>query len=368
MRIAQIAPPLETVPPSRYGGTERVVADLTEQLVRRGHEVTLFASGDSPTPARLVPIVDQALWRHPRYRDFAPFLAIALGKLAREADRYDIVHNHLDFVGFPLARCLPCPVVSTLHGRLDLPEAVPLYDEFGDVPLVSISDAQRRPVPHANWVANVPHGIDVESFTFSPRPEPYLAFLGRIAPDKGLDTAIRAARRAGMPLKIGARLPLGMDDDPNARADRAYYEEIIKPLLREPGIELIGEVGGGDKDRLLGNAVALLFPIRWPEPFGLVMVEALACGTPVVALREGSVPEVIEHGATGLICDDEDEMVRAIGHLGEIDRVRCRAAAEWRFSAAKMAERYERVYEQLVWTTRTGRARARNAGEAVAAR
>jgi glycosyltransferase involved in cell wall biosynthesis len=327
------------------------VATLTEQLVRRGHDVTLFASGDSATSARLVPSVDTALWHQDRYGDFAPFLAITLGKLAREMDGFDIVHNHLDFVGFPLGRCLPCPMVSTLHGRLDLPEMIPLYEEFGDVSLVSISHEQRRPIPQANWVATVPHGIDLDAFTFNERPTGYLAFLGRIAPDKGLDTAIRVARRSGIPLKIAAREPLTMASDLNARADRQYYDEVIKPLLRGPGVEMIGEVGGIEKDIFLQGAAALLFPIRWPEPFGLVMVEALACGTPVVALRAGSVPEVIAHGETGFICEDEDELVEAVGRIDMIDRASCRAAAERRFSAPRMAERYERVYEELIGTS-----------------
>jgi glycosyltransferase involved in cell wall biosynthesis len=349
MRIAQIAPPLERVPPAGYGGTERVVSTLTEELVRRGHDVTLFAAGDSRTAARLVPVVDQALWHHPAgYRDFAPFLVIVLGKVLRMIDQFDIIHNHLDFSGFPLARVAPCPVVTTLHGRLDLPQLQPLYQEFADVPLVSISDAQRRPLPRANWVATVHHGIDLDQYTFNPAPGRYLAFLGRVSPDKGLDTAIRVARRAGLPLKIAARMPLPYTDDPNVREDWAYYEQQIKPLLDGPGVEMVGEVGGADKNEFLRNAAALLFPIRWPEPFGLVMPEALACGTPVLALRHGSVPEVVEDGVTGFICDSEAELVAAVGRIGALDRARCRAAAEQRFSPAAMADRYERVYAELI--------------------
>jgi len=353
VRIAQIAPPFETVPPTRYGGTERVVSTLTEELVRRGHDVTLFASGDSTTTARLVPIVDSALWRHPHYQDFTAFWAIALGKLARQAGRFDIVHNHLDFVAFPQARGLPCPMVSTVHGRLDLAELAPLYEEFSDVPLISISDAQRRPVPRANWVATIHHGINLDAFTFNPHPGRYLAFLGRITPDKGLDTAIRVARRAGMPLRIAAREPLTIRGDQNTDADWDYYTGVIKPMLREPNVEFIGEVGGTEKDGFLNNAAALLFPIRWPEPFGLVMAEALACGTPVVAFREGSVPEVIDHGRTGFIASDEDRLVQAIRQLASIDRERCRAEAVRRFSAGRMTEQYERVYE---WQIRSARA------------
>jgi glycosyltransferase involved in cell wall biosynthesis len=348
MRIAQLAPPFERVPPVRYGGTEAVVASLTDELVRRGHDVTLFASGDSQTHARLAATVDQALWHHPDYQDFTPFWAVTLGKLALEAHAFDVIHNHLDHIAFPLARALPCPMVTTLHGRLDLPELVPLYREFDDVPLVSISNAQRRPVAHANWMATVYHGIDVGAFTFVPNSGQYLAFLGRISEDKGLDTAIQVARRSGLPLRIAAREPLDLDGDANTDADRVYYNEVVKPLLREPGIEFVGEVGGPEKDRFLGGAAALVFPIRWPEPFGLVMIEALACGTPVLALAQGSVPEVIHQGVTGCVCSSEDELVSAVDRIDEINRHTCRAVAEERFSLDRMARDYERVYAELV--------------------
>ncbi len=349
MRIAQLAPPFESVPPARYGGTERVIATLTEELVRRGHEVTLFASGDSRTSARLVPVVDEALWHHSaEYHDFAPFWAIVLGKLSREIEQFDIVHNHLDHFGFPMARALGWPVVSTLHGRLDLPELGPLFAEFTDMPLVSISDAQRRPIPVANWAATIYHGIDLDEYTFNPQTGSYLAFLGRISPEKGLDTAIRVARRAGLPIKIAARKPLPFTRDPNVRRDWEYFENVIDPLLEGLQVELIGQVNGREKDDFLRNAAALLFPIRWPEPFGLVMPEALACGTPVLALRQGSVPEVLEDGVTGFICDTEDELVDAVGRIGELDRRRCRAEAERRFSPSVMAEQYERIYTELL--------------------
>ena len=353
MRIAQVAPPFETVPPTRYGGTERVIATLTEELVRRGHEVTLFAAGDSHTSARLVPTVDTALWHHePPYRDFAPFWGVTLGRLYGELADFDVVHSHLDFFGYPLLRAGGRPSVTTLHGRLDLPELGPLYAEFADAPLVSISDAQRAPLPRANWVATVYHGIDLDQYTFTPRPDPspapYLAFLGRISPDKGLDTAIRVAQRAGLCLRVAARPPLPFTEDPNVRADWDHFRNEVQPLLEGPGVELIGQVGGRDKDDFLRNATALLFPIRWPEPFGLVMPEALACGTPVVALRHGSVPEIVEHGVTGFVCDTEDELVDALGRISEIDRARCRAEAERRFSAAAMADQYERVYRRSV--------------------
>jgi len=352
MRIAQVAPPFESVPPSRYGGTERVVATLTDELVRRGHDVTLFASGDSHTPARLVPVVDRALWhREPPYKDLAPFWPITLGYLAEHLGEFDVIHNHLDYWAYPLARVAPCPLVTTLHGRLDLPEQQPLYRAFSDVPLVSISDAQRAPVAYANWVATIYHGIELDQFTFNPHPAGYLAFLGRISPEKGLDTAIRVAQRAVLPLKIAARKPLQFSRDPEVRKDWRYFDEVIQPLLKTDGVEFIGEVGGREKDTFLGGAAALLFPITWPEPFGLVMVEALACGTPVLALRQGSVPEVIRDGVTGCSCDTEDELVEAVERIGAIDRVACRADAEARFSPGAMAEQYERVYCQL----RTGR-------------
>jgi glycosyltransferase involved in cell wall biosynthesis len=349
MRIAQIAPPFESVPPTRYGGTERVVATLTDELVHRGHDVTLFASGDSRTSARLVPIVDRALWhREPPYKDLAAFWPIALGYLAERLDEFDVIHNHLDFWTYPLARLAPCPVVTTLHGRLDLPELQPLYRVFSDVPLVSISDAQRAPVPFANWATTIYHGIELDQFTFNPQPHGYLAFLGRISPEKGLDTAIRVAQRTGMPLKIAARKPLQFSRDPNVRQDWRHFNEVIQPLLTADGVEFVGEVGGRQKDAFLGGAAALLFPICWPEPFGLVMAEALACGTPVLALRHGSVPEVIRHGVTGYIGDSEDDLVDAVNRIGDIDRAACRAEAERRFSSGAMASEYERLYHRLV--------------------
>jgi glycosyltransferase involved in cell wall biosynthesis len=349
MRIAQVAPPFESVPPAGYGGTERVVSTLTEALVRRGHQVTLFASGDSRTAARLEPVVDQALWHYePPLKDLNPFWTMTLDAIWDHVDEFDVVHSHLDYWGYPLARHAGVPVVTTLHGRLDLPELQLLYHRFRDVPLVSISDAQRRPVEWANFVATVYHGIELDQFTFNPDPSGYLAFLGRISPEKGLDAAIRVARAAGRPLRIATRKPLRQTGDPNVRADWEHYHRDVKPLLERGQAQLIGEVDGAAKDQFLRNAAALLFPIRWPEPFGLVMVEALACGTPVIALRDGSVPEVLAEGVTGFMCSSEEEMVVAIGRLGEIDRARCRAEAERRFSPAAMASAYERVYQRLL--------------------
>jgi len=354
MRIAQVAPPFESVPPARYGGTERVVSTLTEELVRRGHDVTLFASGDSRTAARLIPLVDRALWhRKPPYKDLAPFLTITLGCVAKHLAEFDVIHNHLDYVAYPLARLAPSPMVTTLHGRLDLPELQPLYRAFPDLPLVSISEAQRAPLHFANWAATIHHGIELDEFTFSPRPRGYLAFLGRISPEKGLDTAIHVARRVGMPLKIAARKPLPFARDREVRQDWRYFHEDVEPLLDVQGVEFIGEVGGRAKDEFLGGATALLFPIAWPEPFGLVMAEALACGTPVLALRQGSVPEVVRNGVTGFVCETEDQLVEAVGRLDEIDRAACRADAECRFSPGAMAERYEQVYECLLGNRRS---------------
>jgi glycosyltransferase involved in cell wall biosynthesis len=349
MRIAQVAPPFESVPPARYGGTERVVSTLTEELVHRGHKVTLFASGDSRTSAILVPTVERALWHEtPPLKDFAPYWAITLGHVWEHMEEFDVVHSHLDYFAYPMARAGVRPVVTTLHGRLDLPEQQPLYRHFRDVPLVSISDAQRHPVPDANWVATIYHGIELEEFTFNRQMGGYLAFLGRISPDKGLDTAIRVARRAGVPLLIAARMPQPHMQDLNVQVDWVYWEEEIQPLLEGRQVELLGQLAGKDKDEFLRNAAALLFPVRWPEPFGLVMVEALACGTPVLALNGGSVPEVIEDGVTGFIRDTEDELVDVLGRIAELDRTRCRAEAERRFSPAAMADAYERVYARVV--------------------
>lgn len=351
MRIAQLAPPFESVPPATYGGTERVVSTLTEELVRRGHDVTLFASGDSRTSARLVPIVPEPLWHiDPPSNDFAPHKAAIYRTILEEIEDFDIVHSHLDYHGFPLAEAPSRPVITTLHGRLDLPSLHPIYRAFEQLPLVSISEAQRRPLARANWIGTVHHGIDLDSFTFEPRPGRYLAFLGRISPEKGLDVAIRVARRTGMPLVIAARPPLPFAHDPEVRRDRDYYENVIRPMLRDSGAELIGEVGGADKARFLRNAAALLFPIRWPEPFGLVMPEAFACGTPVLALRDGSVPEIVRHGVTGFIGSTEDDLVRAVSALGDINRADCRQEAQTRFSPSAMAQRYEAVYEQLQLT------------------
>ncbi len=352
LRIAQLAPPFETVPPTGYGGTERVVSTLTEELVRRGHDVTLFAAAGSNTTARQVPIVDTALWRaKPPCNDFGSHRDQIYDTILRELRHFDVVHSHLDYMGFGLAQDPRRPVVSTIHGALDAPGTSHLYRAFADLPLVSISDAQRAPLANANWIATVHHGIDLNGFTFNPRPDGYLAVLGRISPQKGVDVAIRVARRAGLPIKIAARPPLPFSNNPEYQRDRAYFESCVQPLLSDPGVELIGEIGGSDKDAFLGSAEALLFPIRWREPFGLVMPEALACGTPVIAFGEGSVPEVISHGVTGFIGHGEDDLVEGVNRLSEIDRRQCRAEAERRFSPAAMASGYEEVYAALLEQT-----------------
>lgn len=350
MRIAQVAPPFESVPPMRYGGTERVIALLTEELVRRGHEVTLFASGDSSTSARLIPTIDTALWRQPTVRDPLAFWAITLGEVFhRAADgEFDIVHSHLDFIAYPCAMLIGTPTVTTLHGRLDLPELARVYARFPSLPVISISNSQRAPLPMANWVSTVYNGVDTDGLRFNPRPGDYLAWLGRISPEKGLEHAVEIARRVGLPLKVAARMPLNNLADPNVRADWDYYHEVVAPLLKEPDIEYVGEVGDAEKSEFLGRARALLFPIDWPEPFGLVMAEALACGTPVIARRRGSVPEVIRHGVTGFIGETNEELAAFCARIDEIDRATCRREAETRFSPQAMADGYEAAYRRVL--------------------
>jgi glycosyltransferase involved in cell wall biosynthesis len=349
MRIAQIAPPFQSVPPAGYGGTERVVSLLTEELVRRGHDVTLFASGDSSTAARLVPTVDTALWRASAVRDPLVYWAItaglAYGRVAEGA--FDVVHSHLDFHAFACASVMATPTVTTLHGRLDLPDLPRLYARFPTMPVISISDSQRAPLPGATWAGTVYNAVDTDRLEFNPRGGDYLAWLGRISPEKGLDRAIRIAQRAGIALKVGARLPLKDLNDPNVRADWEHYERDVKPLLGGGGVEFVGEVGDEEKSAFLGGALALLNPIDWPEPFGLVMAEALACGTPVVARRRGSVPEVIADGVTGLIGETDDDLADLCVRINEIDRRTCRREALRRFSPRAMVDGYEAIYRAV---------------------
>ena len=340
MRIAQVAPLYESVPPRLYGGTERVVSWLTEELVRLGHDVTLFASGDSVTNARLVPICPRALRLESRCQDPVARHVLLMEHVFREADNFDLLHFHVDYLHFSMSRRMNVPCITTLHGRLDIPDLVPLYQTFLDVPLVSISDAQRTPISWANWQGTVHHGMPKKSLMMGSGDGNYLAFLGRISPEKGLDEAIEIAIRSGMRLRIAAKI------DP---ADGVYYENRIKPLLNNPWIEFIGEIGNDEKNAFLGNATALLFPIRWPEPFGLVMIEALACGTPVIAYKQGSVPEIIENGVTGFIVADIDGALEAVNKVKHLDRLSCRKQFELHFSDERMAAAYlSGIYEKLI--------------------
>ena len=338
MKIAQIAPLWESVPPRLYGGTERVVSYLTEELVRQGHEVTLYASGDSQTGARLKPACAHALRLNTGLvnRD-APLILMQEQALGAEADQYDIIHSHLDFLSFPMSRRCPTPVLTTLHGRLDLPELVPMFREYADMQLVSISNAQRQPLPDANWQATVYHGLP-DLYMFQPTPGKYLAYLGRICPEKRPDHAIEIAKRVGIPLRIAAKV------DP---VDREYFETQIEPLLNHPLIEYVGEINDAEKCDFLGNAAAVLCTYDWPEPFGIVLIEALACGTPVFAYRRGSIPEIIDDGVTGFICDSMAEMIAKLDQLPSINRRRCRDAFQNRFTVERMVKDYLAVYERM---------------------
>jgi glycosyltransferase involved in cell wall biosynthesis len=341
LRIAQVAPLYESVPPQLYGGTERVVSWLTEELVELGHDVTLFASGDSRTSGHLVPVCPTALWRDPDARETLPQHVRMLELVFRDPSRFDVIHFHCDYIHFPLVRRLPCANVSTLHGQIHLHDVEAIFNEYNELPLVSISHAQRRPLPDANWQATVYHGLPRNLHTFQPQAGKYLAFLGRISPEKGLDRAIEIARRAGAPLKVAAKI---YDED------RTYFQSKIAPLLNESRsfVEFIGEVGGARKNEFLRGAAALLFPINWAEPFGLVMIEALACGTPVIAWRNGSVPEIIEHGVTGFVVDSVNEATACVGRLSEIGRAQCRRVFEQRFDSRRMALDYVMVYRHLI--------------------
>jgi glycosyltransferase involved in cell wall biosynthesis len=339
MKIAQIAPLYESVPPKGYGGTERVVSYLTEELVANGHEVTLFASGDSNTRARLVAACPRSLRLDSSCRDALAHHVRLLELVRRQAMEFDLLHFHIDYLHYPLSRQTGWPHLTTLHGRLDLPDLWPLSREFRQMPLVSISDAQRLPLPWANWLGTVHHGIPLDSQTFQPKRGQYLAFLGRLSREKRVDRAIEVAESVGMPLRIAAKID---------RVDQDYYESTVKPLLQHPLVEFIGEVGGREKDEFLGNAAALLFPIDWPEPFGLVMIEAMACGTPVVAWEAGSVPEVVEHGVTGFVVDSVAAGAEAVRRVPTLDRGLVRAAFEQRFSSRRMMLDYLALYNQVV--------------------
>jgi glycosyltransferase involved in cell wall biosynthesis len=339
MRIAQIAPLVEAVPPKFYGGTERIVSYLTEELVAQGHEVTLFASGDSVTRADLMPMSPRALRLDKGIRDpLAPQL-LMVEKVAQQAHQFDLVHCHLDYLPFSLYRRLGLPFVTTLHGRLDIDELKPVFDEFADVPVISISAAQRKPMPQAGWIGTVHHGLPARLLTppYAPSRD-YLAFLGRISPEKGPDAAIRIAREAGMRLRIAAKVD---------RSDRVWFEDVVEPMLAEPHVEWVGEIGDSDKAAFLGNAAALLFPICWPEPFGLVLIEAMACGCPVIAFNRGSVPEVVQDGVSGFVVEDELGAVAAVAKLSALNRTSVRADFEARFTATRMAQEYLDLYAHI---------------------
>lgn len=338
MKIAQVSPIFESVPPKAYGGTERVISYLTEELVKQGHEVTLFASGDSVTAARLVSPIAQSLRPDLARPSWLSYHAIEMDLVAELAHSFDVIHFHTDFLHFPLARQLNVPHVTTLHGRLDLADLQPLFRHFHDVPVVSISDNQRTPLPEANWQDTVYHGLPADLYAFQEKPGDYFAFIGRISYEKRVDRAIDIARQCDVPIYIGAKID---------KADEPYFNECIKPLLRHPLVQFVGEVNQQEKRELLEHARALLFPIDWPEPFGLVMIEAFSCGTPVIAYRHGSVPEIMEDGATGFVVTNQDEAVRAAKDIDTVDRKVCRAVFDRRFTAAHMAEHYLRVYQQL---------------------
>lgn len=342
MKIAQVSPLYESVPPKTYGGSERIVSYLTEELVKQGHEVTLFASGDSVTQAQLIAPCEQSLRLCESCIDQFAYHVIQMEMVQREMINFDMVHYHIDYMHFPYSRRAITPHVTTLHGRLNIPDLVPLYREFNEIPVVSISDSQRLPLPHANWTGTVYHGLPTDLYQFQENEGKYLAFIGRISPEKRLDRAIEIAKKAGIPLKVAAKID---------KVDQEYFDTHIKHLIDDPLIEFIGEIGESQKGEFLGNALALLFPIDWPEPFGLVMIESMACGTPVIAYENGSVPEVIESGKTGFIVNSQEEAVKAVHQLYKISRKVCRQTFEHRFSATRMANDYLQIYNQLIFNS-----------------
>jgi glycosyltransferase involved in cell wall biosynthesis len=353
MRIAQVSPLYESVPPKFYGGTERVVSYLTEQLVADGHEVTLYASGDSMTAAKLVPTGTQALRLNPSCGDALAHHYVMFEQLIRDRKNFDVVHFHTDYLHFPVARHLGIPHLTTLHGRLDLPELPMFYAEFSDMPVIGISNAQRAALPNARWLGTVHHGLPPDQYRFAEPKDGYLAFLGRVSPEKGLDRAIEIATRLEMRLRVAAKVD---------RADRDYYLRHIAPLLQSPYVEFIGEISDSEKNEFLGGARALLFPIDWPEPFGLVLIEAMACGTPVVAYRRGSVPELIVDGENGFLVDTIDQAVAAVKRLPKLSRARCREIFDERFTTQRMMEDYLSIYETLAGGDQRAAARLSRGG------
>ncbi len=350
MKIAQIAPLAESVPPQKYGGTERIVSYLTEELVRQGHDVTLFASGDSTTSAELHATIPTALRLNTSAKDPWPYAVMQLEHVRRRADEFDVLHFHWDYLHFPLMRALGYSnTLTTMHGRLDLADYPKLFDTFSDAALVSISDQQRQPLARCNWAGTVHHGLPANVCRFEPRPRgDYLAFLGRISPEKRVDRAIEIAGRAGLKLRIAAKVDA---------ADQKYFHDCIEPLLTQPHVEFVGEIGEREKGNFLGQARALLFPIDWPEPFGLVMIEAMSCGTPCVAWRAGSVPEIITEGSNGFIVDSVEGAVAAVHEAVHLDRRAVRASFQQRFSVDRMTRDYVEIYRRLV-ARRLGKAAA----------
>lgn len=341
MKIAQIAPLIEPVPPKLYGGTERVVSYITEELVRQGHQVTLFASGDSETSAELVACSERSLRLDPQVRDPLAHHVLMMEKVRQHANEFDVLHFHTDYLFYPFIRDHNFPSLTTLHGRLDLPDLFTLYREFSDIPLVSISNHQRLPLPPVNWAGTVYHGLPPDLYPFWENPSAdYVAFLGRVSPEKRPDRAISIAWRAGVKLKMASKVD---------RVDEEYFKSDIVPLLdhHKSHVEFTGEIGLEERRALLGNALAVLFPIDWPEPFGLVMIEAMSCGTPVIAYRSGSVPEVIDDGVTGLIVDDETEAVAAVKRVSALDRGAVRKRFEERFTDERMVNDYLNLYQTL---------------------
>src|SRR5580704_11760623 len=360
MKIAQVAPLIESVPPRLYGGTERIVSYLTEALVGLGHDVTLFASGDSITSAELAPCCTRALRLDPTAGDTIPHFMLMIDKVRERAQEFDILHFHIDLFQFPLFHALAARTLTTLHGRQDLGDLKPFYSRFGEMPLVSISNDQRKPIPHANFVATIHHGIPADLHKPSFEPGSYLAFLGRISPEKRPDRAIRIARAAGIPLRIAAKVD---------KIDEDYFRNDVLPLIDGPDVEFIGEINEREKTQFLGEAAALLFPVDWPEPFGLVMIEAMACGTPVLAFRCGSTPEVIEDGITGNVVGSEEEAIAALPKILSYDRRAVRQRFEERFTTTRMAKDYVSTYSQLRATrtpTKPPRHLALNRGDGLA--
>jgi len=338
MKIAQVSPLIESVPPRQYGGIERIVSYLTEELVAQGHDVTLFASGDSVTSAQLIAPCKRAL-RLGACQETPAHHLVMFEELYRRATDFDIIHFHTGYQHFPLGRRLTVPHITTQHGRLDIAELEGLNREFHEIPVVSISDSQREPLPYANWQGTVYNGLPLDLYRFQARPDDYLAFLGRTSPEKGIDVAINIALQTGRKLKIAAKIDL---------IDEHYFAKVIQPLLKHPDIEFIGEISDTQKQDFLGNASALLFPINWPEPFGLVMTEAMACGTPVIAYNRGAVPEVMEHDINGFVVNTQQEAINAVGQLHTINRQQCRRVFERRFSSQYMTQRYLRLYEKQI--------------------